>query len=41
MDKFTSKFTLINKSIGQMLAEKLGTAEDVTELPAEYLELER
>ncbi|CAG8442701.1 6537_t:CDS:2 [Ambispora leptoticha] len=44
MEKFTSKLMVFNKSLSQArqyAAEKFGTAEEVTELPQEYLELEK
>ncbi|CAG8437123.1 10655_t:CDS:2, partial [Ambispora gerdemannii] len=44
MERFTSRLMVINKGLGQVrqfAAEKLGTAEDVTELPQEYQELEK
>ncbi|CAG8449760.1 14267_t:CDS:2 [Acaulospora colombiana] len=44
MDRFLPKLKDINKSIGQVrqyASEKFGTAEDVTDLPQEYKELER
>nr|CAG8434909.1 14424_t:CDS:2 [Entrophospora candida] len=46
MDKLSSRFNLtnINKGLGQIrqvVSEKLGTAEEITDLPAEYKDLER
>ncbi|KAG9290905.1 hypothetical protein G9A89_011055 [Geosiphon pyriformis] len=44
MDKIASKLLVINKGIGQVrqfASEKLGTAEEITDLPAEYKELEK
>ncbi|CAG8536903.1 7638_t:CDS:2 [Acaulospora morrowiae] len=44
MDKFLPKLKDINKSIGQVrqyASEKLGTAEEITDLPQEYKDLEK
>lgn len=44
MEKITSRLSIINKGIGQVrqyASERFGTAEEVTDLPQEYKELEK
>ncbi|CAG8596312.1 5274_t:CDS:2 [Diversispora eburnea] len=40
MDRFLPKLKEINKSFGQVRQKDFGTAEDITDLPQEYKELE-